>query len=122
MKPTLFVSAGILLRTRNNQSEYMLACRPMDKVYGGFWEFPGGKIEEGESALEALTRELTEELKITVTSAEAWKTVSHDYPHAKVCLNFFRVHAWTGEICPQEHSAIAWIPFNEAPKVEPSDE
>ena len=88
--------------------EILLAQRPAGKPYPGFWEFPGGKIEPGEDALAALTRELKEELDITVTAATPWITRRYVYTHATVRLHFFRVTAWDGEPKPLEDQAIAW--------------
>lgn len=87
---------------------FLLAQRPAGKVYPGFWEFPGGKIEPGEDARAALVRELREELGIEVTEATPWITRTYAYTHATVRLRFFKVTAWTGEPQPLEDQAIAW--------------
>ena len=63
------VAAAVLLREENGKSEYLLACRPEGKVYAGYWEFPGGKVEPGETYAAALARELEEELGIVVDTA-----------------------------------------------------
>ncbi len=86
----------------------MLASRPPGKVYAGYWEFPGGKVEPGESLAAALTRELHEELGIVVTRACRWITRVFTYEHATVRLNFFRVFDWTGEPHPHEGQTFAW--------------
>src|SRR6185436_14874848 len=70
---------------------FLLAQRPAGKVYAGYWEFPGGKIEPGEAALAGLKRELHEELGIEVEKAHPWLTRDYDYEHAAVRLRFFRV-------------------------------
>ena len=96
---------------RADASEFLLAQRPEGKVYAGYWEFPGGKVESGETVREALVRELQEELGITVTDCSPWLTRVFTYPHATVRLNFWRVTAWDGEIgitAPLEHSAVDW--------------
>jgi 8-oxo-dGTP diphosphatase len=98
------VAAAVIERP----GEILLAQRPAGKAYPGFWEFPGGKIEPGEDALRALTRELKEELDITVTAATPWITRVYAYTHATVRLHFFRVTAWDGEPKPLEDQAIAW--------------
>jgi len=77
--------------------EYLLAQRPEGKVYAGYWEFPGGKVEPGETLLQALVREIREELGIEVLEATPWLTRRHVYEHASVELHFFRVTRWTGE-------------------------
>jgi 8-oxo-dGTP diphosphatase len=123
-KQTL-VSAAVLMRGESTSaasggfSEYLLARRPEGKVYAGWWEFPGGKVEAGESFHDALLRELHEELGITITQATPWLTREFTYPHATVRIRFFRVTEWQGEIHPHEHDAIAWLQAGEAPTVEP---
>ena len=87
---------------------FLLAQRPAGKVYAGYWEFPGGKIEPGEPAERALGRELHEELGIEVRSCYPWITREYVYPHGHVRLNFFRVLEWSGEPHPREEQAIAW--------------
>src|SRR3954467_9093523 len=81
----------------NEHGEFLLAQRPPGKAYAGYWEFPGGKLEPGESPAHALARELDEELGITVRTASPWMVQEFVYPHAHVELNFFRVHAFDGE-------------------------
>ncbi|MBA2484433.1 MAG: NUDIX domain-containing protein, partial [Nitrosomonas sp.] len=73
---------------------FLLARRPEGKPYPGYWEFPGGKIETGESPLAALERELQEELGIHITLAYPWITRVFTYTHATVRLHFFRVTTW----------------------------
>lgn len=97
---------------------FLLAQRPAGKVYAGWWEFPGGKVDEGESAVAALSRELHEELGIGVRRAYPWITREFVYPHATVRLNFFRVVEWVGEPHPKEDQAIRWQRFG-APMAEP---
>src|SRR5206468_2527422 len=82
------VAAAVIMR---HDGCVLLAQRPAGKPYAGYWEFPGGKLEIGESALAALERELHEELGITVTRAVPWMTQEFVYPHAHVELDFFRV-------------------------------
>lgn len=86
----------------------LLARRPSGKVYAGHWEFPGGKVEPGESLEAALARELHEELGIVVSRASRWITRVFDYPHARVRLNFFRVFEWQGEPHPREGQVFSW--------------
>ena len=102
------VSAAVLQRPDNS---FLLAQRPPDKIWAGYWEFPGGKVEPGETAHHALVRELKEELGITVTTAYPWITRVFTYPHATVRLNFFRVTEWTGELHPHEGQQFAWQQF-----------
>ena len=114
------VAAAVMLRAECR--EFLLAQRPEGKVYAGYWEFPGGKVEPGESVREALIRELQEELGITVTACSPWLTRQFTYPHATVRLNFWRVTAWEGEIgitAPLEHSAVEWQKTGEPATVAP---
>ena len=97
---------------------FLLAQRPVGKVYAGWWEFPGGKVDGGESVEAALARELHEELGIDVSHALPWITRVFVYPHATVRLNFFRVVEWAGEPHPKEGQAIRWQRID-APIAEP---
>jgi 8-oxo-dGTP diphosphatase len=99
------VAAAVILRA---DGAFLLARRPEGKVYAGWWEFPGGKVEAGEPASAALARELHEELGIDVDVAYPWITRVFAYEHATVRLHFFRVTAWHGEPHPRERQAIAW--------------
>ena len=99
------VAAAVIQRP---DGRFLLAQRPAGKVYAGYWEFPGGKVEAGEPAERALARELHEELGIDVKRAYPWITREHVYPHGHVRLNFFRVLEWQGEPQPREDQAIAW--------------
>jgi len=114
------VAAAVLLRA--DGSEFLLAQRPAGKVYAGYWEFPGGKVESGETVRAALVRELHEELGITVTACAPWLTRVFTYPHAAVRLNFWRVTGWDGDIgtsAPLEHSAVDWLACGKTATVAP---
>jgi 8-oxo-dGTP diphosphatase len=87
---------------------FLLAQRPPGKVYSGYWEFPGGKVEPDEAPLAALTRELHEELGIDVEQAYPWIVREYAYEHAHVRLNFFRVVRWRNEPISKEAQALAW--------------
>jgi 8-oxo-dGTP diphosphatase len=117
--PVTEVAAGVLLRETEAGAKYLLARRPPDKVYAGYWEFPGGKVEPGETFREALMRELREELGIVVTAATPWLCREFAYPHARVRLKFFRVTGWEGEIEPREHSGVTWTLLHDAPAAAP---
>jgi len=99
------VAVAVLIRS---DGAALLAQRPASKVYSGYWEFPGGKIEPGEPVPEALRREIREELGIEIERAHPWITRVFSYPHATVRLHFYRVTAWRGEPRALEHQAIAW--------------
>jgi len=109
------VAAAVIQRP---DGAFLLAQRPPGKVYAGWWEFPGGKIEAGEPAAAALRRELHEELGIDVRTAYPWITREHVYEHASVRLRFFRVTAWNGEPHPRERQSIRWQRLD-APMAEP---
>lgn len=104
-RPWTEVAAGILLRT---DGRMLLSSRPPGKPYEGYWEFPGGKIEAGESVEQALRRELQEELGITIAAAQPWKVTEHDYPHALVRLHWCKVFEWQGEFEMREGQSMAW--------------
>jgi 8-oxo-dGTP diphosphatase len=99
------VAVGVLVRA---DGAFLLTSRPEGKAYAGYWEFPGGKLEAGETIEEALRRELQEEIGITIQNCELWKTERIDYPHALVQLNFCKVTQWTGELQMLESQACAW--------------
>ena len=105
------VVAAVSLRA---DGAFLLAKRPPGKVYAGWWEFPGGKVEAGEPPEHALSRELHEELGIEVRSAWPWLTRVFTYPHATVRLNFYRVTEWSGEPHPKEGQSLAWQRLDEA--------
>jgi 8-oxo-dGTP diphosphatase len=102
---TVEVVAAVIERP---DGSFLLAQRPQGKVYAGYWEFPGGKVEPGEPLAAALARELHEELGIGVDLAYPWIVRTYAYPHARVRLNFFRVRAWRGEIHGKEAQQLAW--------------
>lgn len=104
-RPVVAVAAAVLLQP---DGRFLLAQRPQGKPYPGYWEFPGGKIEPGETAAAALARELKEELDIEVRSATPWITRIHTYTHATVRLHFFRVTDWAGEPRGLEGQAHVW--------------
>jgi 8-oxo-dGTP diphosphatase len=108
------VAVGVLIRP---EGAFLLTSRPAGKVYAGYWEFPGGKLEPGETVAQALQRELQEELGITIGPAALWKTEMVDYPHALVRLNFCKVFNWCGELQMREAQSFSWqhLPVQVAP-------
>ena len=99
------VAVGVLF---DAAGRFLLTSRPPGKVYSGYWEFPGGKLEPGETVEAALRRELHEELGITIGAAEAWKIELVDYPHARVRLHFCKVFDWHGAFEMREAQQMAW--------------
>ena len=99
------VAVGVLIRL---DGQFLLTSRPPGKVYEGYWEFPGGKLEQGESVEQALRRELQEEIGITIAAVHPWKVEMVDYPHALVRLHFCKVYEWAGELQMHEGQSFAW--------------
>ena len=99
------VAVGVLIRSDDS---FLLTSRPEGKAYAGYWEFPGGKLEMGETVAQALARELQEEIGITIEDCMSWKTEQIDYPHALVQLNFCKVRRWSGELQMREAQLYAW--------------
>lgn len=99
------VAVGVLIQP---DGRFLLTSRPPGKVYEGYWEFPGGKLEPGESVEQALRRELQEEIGLTIGAVHPWKTEMVDYPHALVHLSFCKVFEWTGELQMHEGQSFAW--------------
>jgi mutator protein MutT len=104
-QPRLTVTAAIIER----DGTYLLAKRKPGGPRGGRWEFPGGKLEPGETDEQALTRELHEELGVGCTVGRPEPSVIYDYPDIAVELRPYRVTV-TGEPVPLEHDALAWVP------------
>ncbi len=99
------VAVGVLI---DAEDRFLLTSRPEGKVYAGWWEFPGGKVEAGETVFAALARELHEEIGITVAAAEPWRDLVVDYPHARVRLHVCKVRSWTGTFEMREAQSMAW--------------
>jgi 8-oxo-dGTP diphosphatase len=104
-RPLVPVAVGVLLR---EDGGFLLASRPEGKPYAGYWEFPGGKIEPGETLEQALERELHEELGIHGLQSTYWRCCVMDYPHARVELRFCKVTRWVGDPVPREGQLLAW--------------
>jgi 8-oxo-dGTP diphosphatase len=103
------VAVGILTVRRSGTDLYLMTTRPTGKVYAGYWEFPGGKLEAGESVEAALRRELIEEIGLTIRNCGLCCTQIVDYPHALVRLNFCISTAWTGDLVMREGQTYEWV-------------
>lgn len=110
------VAVGVLLQS---DGSFLLTTRPAGKVYAGYWEFPGGKLDAGESVEQALARELHEELGIEVDpgAVQHWREKLVDYPHALVRLHFCQLRSWRGELQMREGQRFSWerLPVQVAP-------
>jgi 8-oxo-dGTP diphosphatase len=103
------VAVGILTVRSQGKDLYLMTTRPEGKVYAGYWEFPGGKLESGESVEAALRRELIEEIGLTIRNCQPCCTQIVDYPHAVVRLNFCVCTAWTGDLVMREGQQFEWV-------------
>ena len=101
------MAVGILL---DPQGRVLITRRAPQTHQGGLWEFPGGKVESGETTTDALLRELKEELGVTVLISEPFMTLQHDYGDQCVCLVVYRVTSWRGEPSGMEGQPLAWQP------------
>jgi 8-oxo-dGTP diphosphatase len=105
VRSEVHVAVGVLIAA---DGRFLLTSRPQGKAYAGFWEFPGGKLEDGESIEQALRRELQEEIGVTIGEAFPWRDQVVDYPHALVRLHFCKVFAWTGDLEMREGQSFVW--------------
>lgn len=104
-RPVTQVAVGVVLDT---QGRFLLTSRPAGKAYAGYWEFPGGKVEAGETVAQALARELQEEIGLQVHGVQPWRSQRVDYPHALVDLHFCKVHDWSGTLTMHEGQDYVW--------------
>lgn len=105
-RPVTEVAVGILIRPEDGA--FLLTSRPEGKAYAGYWEFPGGKLESGETVLDALAREISEEIGLEILQAIEWRQELFDYPHAVVRLHFCKVSQWRGTIQMRENQEFQW--------------
>lgn len=108
-KRKLHIAAGIICDKSNN---VFIAQRPLKSHMGGFWEFPGGKLEEKETPEQALIRELQEEIGINVTQCSLFETVEHDCPDMHITLSFFLVTQWDNQPYGKEGQLSKWVPIS----------
>ena len=104
-RKVLDVAVGVLF---NPDGTFLVTSRPEGKPYPGYWEFPGGKLEAGETVAQALERELHEELGIQIGAVTPWRVEVVDYPHALVRLHFCKVFEWKGALEMREAQSYAW--------------
>jgi 8-oxo-dGTP diphosphatase len=109
------VSVAVLI---NTDGQVLLGQRPFSKSWEGWWEFPGGKIEKNESSVDALYREIYEEIGIKITQFEIWVTRQHSYDNLDVTLHFFKVYKWEGKVTSKENQKLVWT-YLQDPKVSP---
>lgn len=105
MRPMLDVVAGIVWQN----GLYLAVERPEGAKMAGWWEFPGGKIESGESRDAALVREFQEELGITPVEYAFWRDVTHEYDDFSIRLHFYHIHQYIGELTPLENQRMQWV-------------
>ena len=105
-RPVVEVAVGVLL---DGAGAVLLGRRPVGKPYAGYWEFPGGKIESGETLFTALSRELQEEIDVCIDDADEFMVLEHDYPHAYVRLHICLVRSWQGQPRGLENQALGWL-------------
>jgi 8-oxo-dGTP diphosphatase len=107
-KPLLLVAAAALV---DSDGRVLIAKRPIGKSMGGLWEFPGGKVEIGETPEECLIRELNEELGIKVTGPclAPFVFTSHGYESFHLLMPLYLVRRWEGFVTAREHEAITWV-------------
>lgn len=102
------VAVGVIIK----DGSVLIAQRPKHLHQGDKWEFPGGKVEAGESTESALVRELSEELGIDVTEHQSWFSLQYDYPDKQVNLHMSTVKGFTGVPIGKEGQPLIWAPFN----------
>ena len=108
MKPSsIHIAVGII----NADNQYLVAKRLSTSDHAGLWEFPGGKVELGESVYDALCRELKEEINCDVLAATPFLQVSYDYEKYSVLLDTWRIEKFSGDLYGAEGQEIAWVGF-----------
>lgn len=105
----IHVVVGLVSNVKN---EILITQRPVQKSYSGYWEFPGGKKEIGETPYQTLVREMKEELDVEVLSAEPWQQLTYHYPEKTVLLDMWIVIRLSGELKGLENQAFQWVPLD----------
>lgn len=104
------VAVGILL---DSQSRICIACRPSGKHLAGLWEFPGGKVDPGETVVDALAREFKEELDISVLGSEKFMDIKFEYPEKSVWLDVHLIKKFSGTARGMEQQQVEWVPISD---------
>ncbi|MFT6791787.1 MAG: 8-oxo-dGTP diphosphatase [Cellvibrionaceae bacterium] len=112
MSEIIHVAVGVLI---NSNREVLLAKRKKQAHQGGLWEFPGGKVEPGETVFSALKRELQEEVGITIRGAKSFLTIQHDYGDKAVLLDVWFSKQFSGRACGLEGQPIKWLAIEQLP-------
>jgi len=99
------VTAAII----RDENDFLIARRAPGQTHAGFWEFPGGKLEEGETPEQCLSRELEEEFGISARIGDFFFENIHSYAGGTILLKAYRVESYTGEICATVHDKIEWV-------------
>ncbi|MDN3609177.1 8-oxo-dGTP diphosphatase MutT [Vibrio ostreicida] len=110
----IHIVAAIIFNS--DKSKVFITKRPVDKHKGGYWEFPGGKVEAGESVLDAITRELDEEVGIEVTQSTLFEHLEYDYPDKSLAFDFMMVTDFENEPYGKEGQQGMWIPVSALPQ------
>ncbi len=111
----IHVAAGVIL---NGERQVLLALRPKDKHKGGLWEFPGGKVEAGETVQAALARELLEEINLVVLESKPFLVIDHDYGDKQVTLDVWLVTRFEGVPHGSEGQEVRWVALADLPRYE----
>jgi 8-oxo-dGTP diphosphatase len=114
-RPRIHVTAGVLA---DGEGRVLVAQRPVGKHLAGRWEFPGGKLNPGETPLAGLKRELAEELGVTLEAAEPLIRLHHDYPDRFVLLDVWRVTRYSGTPASLDRQALDWVAPDRLPSID----
>jgi A/G-specific adenine glycosylase len=114
--PHIDIVVGVILRRTAGRWKLLIARRPESAMLGGLWEFPGGKLQSGETHEQALVREIREEVGLDVAVLGPLCTVKHAYSHFKITLHAYRCRATAGKAKPLHGTAVKWVTLSELPQ------
>ena len=112
MQKTIDVAIGIVVESHGGSTCVLIARRPEQSVLAGYWEFPGGKVEPGETATQCLVREFQEELGVTIRPGLALRVIEHEYDHGCVRLHPYYCVRRTGTVQDLQVAEHRWVPLN----------